>query len=209
MALPSQIDAAVRTHRRPIGQQAFDRFVIVQPDSDDSDEERADAAQFVKRLGNRHACTGTSCMHPRHTEDVAATNQALILAGLAPDPVPSQDANRRISRDVTPLPGASRAKKRREAEAKNPPAPLPDLTWQLGASCRGKDPDLFHAPDGERAQERIVREAKAKAVCMGCPVASACLEYALEKREQGVWGGTSDEERTSLRRRRTWREKAA
>lgn len=209
MALASQIDAAVRVRRPSIGLQAFDRFVVVQPDSNDDTQDKADAAQFVKRLGNRHDCAGMSCAYPRHDEDIAATNQALILAGLAPDPYPSVERDRKISPTTTPLPEVTQAMRRREAEAKNPPPPLPDLSWQIRAACRDEDPDLFYSADGERAQERIVREAKARAVCMGCPVTSTCLDYALERREQGVWGGKTDDERTNVRRRRTWRAKAA
>lgn len=43
---------------------------------------------------------------------------------------------------------------------------------------------------------------RAKKVCATCPVAAACLEYALEAREPGVWGGTTGAERRELRRGR-------
>lgn len=44
----------------------------------------------------------------------------------------------------------------------------------------------------------------AKAVCKRCPVQPECLAYALERGEQwGVWGGTSEEERRSIKRRAT------
>jgi WhiB family redox-sensing transcriptional regulator len=44
---------------------------------------------------------------------------------------------------------------------------------------------------------------KARKICAGCPVASTCLEYALEHRnEHGVWGGCSERERRRILKRR-------
>jgi len=41
----------------------------------------------------------------------------------------------------------------------------------------------------------------AKTLCGECPVKNACLQYALEtKQEHGIWGGTTEEERRRLRR---------
>ncbi|MGD2044020.1 MAG: WhiB family transcriptional regulator, partial [Acidimicrobiia bacterium] len=43
---------------------------------------------------------------------------------------------------------------------------------------------------------------KAKAVCSVCPVIEDCLQYALETNQRsGIWGGTSEKERKSLRRK--------
>jgi WhiB family transcriptional regulator, redox-sensing transcriptional regulator len=71
--------------------------------------------------------------------------------------------------------------------------------WSL-AACQHADPDLFFPVSGTgpgRAQ--IVG---AKAVCARCPVRSDCLHYALAADPvQGVWGGTSEEERRLLRQR--------
>jgi WhiB family redox-sensing transcriptional regulator len=42
--------------------------------------------------------------------------------------------------------------------------------------------------------------ARAKAVCAGCPVREACLEFALANAERwGVWGGTSERQRRAMR----------
>jgi len=44
--------------------------------------------------------------------------------------------------------------------------------------------------------------AAAKAVCAVCDVRVACLDYAVETRQEfGIWGGTDEEERRSLVRR--------
>jgi WhiB family redox-sensing transcriptional regulator len=37
--------------------------------------------------------------------------------------------------------------------------------------------------------------ALAKRVCSTCPIKTACLEWALEHPEEGVWGGTTRQER--------------
>jgi WhiB family redox-sensing transcriptional regulator len=58
----------------------------------------------------------------------------------------------------------------------------------------GVDPELFFLFPAERE-----KEARAKAVCAGCPVRPACLRFALRERVEGVWGGTTDAERRGLR----------
>ena len=43
---------------------------------------------------------------------------------------------------------------------------------------------------------------EAKLVCDTCEVRDACLEWALDaKQDHGVWGGLTEDERRSLRRR--------
>ena len=85
------------------------------------------------------------------------------------------------------------------------PDPLPDApTWQFHAACRGEDSSLFFAPNYfERREQKEAREAKAKAICVRCPVRAECLEYALRIREpHGIWGGLNELERRRLARRR-------
>lgn len=80
-------------------------------------------------------------------------------------------------------------------------------TWRSRAACRNLDPDLFF-PVGETGDALEQVEA-AKAVCRVCPVQQECLEYALAANEQaGIWGGTTEAERRSIRRRRA-RERGA
>ncbi|MFH8669683.1 WhiB family transcriptional regulator [Streptomyces anulatus] len=72
--------------------------------------------------------------------------------------------------------------------------------WRLHAACREEDPDLFF-PIGSTGPA-VVQTEEAKAVCRTCPVRAACLEWALEnKQDSGVWGGLSENERRSLKRR--------
>lgn len=72
----------------------------------------------------------------------------------------------------------------------------PRLDWKLQAACRDLDTSLFF-PESESDA------ADAKAVCAGCPVRQACLDFALLTRQHdGIWGGTTETERRRLRRRR-------
>ncbi|WP_432040324.1 WhiB family transcriptional regulator [Streptomyces cucumeris] len=75
------------------------------------------------------------------------------------------------------------------------------MAWWQNAACTHEDPELFF-PVGIAGPAAQQQEARAKQVCEGCPVAQACLEYALEAgMTHGVWGGTGEEERRALRRR--------
>lgn len=70
--------------------------------------------------------------------------------------------------------------------------------WKNRAACAGYPNSLFFPPsDGADSQVE-----KAKAVCATCEVAEDCLEYALETNQRaGIWGGTTEDERKSLRRK--------
>ncbi len=71
--------------------------------------------------------------------------------------------------------------------------------WQQQAACRGSGTSLFFHPENERGTARENREAKAKQVCMGCPVQSECAAHALAAHEPyGVWGGLTETERTDM-----------
>lgn len=65
--------------------------------------------------------------------------------------------------------------------------------------CR-TDPELFF-PVADEGTEAFEREAApARALCAGCPVRAACLDYALETgQDYGIWGGTSPAERRAPR----------
>jgi WhiB family redox-sensing transcriptional regulator len=79
-------------------------------------------------------------------------------------------------------------------------ADLPDLTevferpaWQQNAACRGADVSIFFPVLGEST-------APAKALCGTCPVAEPCRAYAVDNPgTHGVWGGTSQGQRSVLR----------
>ncbi|MGW4040436.1 WhiB family transcriptional regulator [Streptomyces sp. NPDC004778] len=73
--------------------------------------------------------------------------------------------------------------------------------WRDAALCRSHpDPEMWF-PKGTDAVS-MANEREAKRVCAGCPALMACREWAIESRENsGVWGGLSEHERASLRRR--------
>jgi WhiB family redox-sensing transcriptional regulator len=78
--------------------------------------------------------------------------------------------------------------------------PAQERDWWRSAACREVDPELFFpvAPRGPAA----IEAERAKAVCFACEVRRECLQYALATHQlHGVWGGTSEDERT-LRLRR-------
>ena len=91
----------------------------------------------------------------------------------------------------------------RLAVAPGSPASFDDPnSWRHDALCRGVETDLFF-PAGELGEEPVKHAQAAKAVCFKCPVREACLEYALATDQPfGVWGGTTEAERRSIRRRR-------
>lgn len=70
--------------------------------------------------------------------------------------------------------------------------------WRANSLCRDEDPELFY-PLGETAQYAPMIEA-AKAVCHQCPVMQVCGQWALEHHEDGIWGGTSEGDRSAERR---------
>ena len=63
------------------------------------------------------------------------------------------------------------------------------LDWRRNAACADLDTEDFFPVGTEKASEG------ARAACAACPVKAECLEYALENREHGWWGGTSKAER--------------
>ncbi len=74
------------------------------------------------------------------------------------------------------------------------------MSWHEYAACRGENPELFF-PIGTSAPA-VQQLQQAKAVCGRCGVQSLCLEWAvLAHIDDGVWGGLSEDERRSLKRR--------
>lgn len=75
-----------------------------------------------------------------------------------------------------------------------------DPNWRDYAACSYEDPELFFPIGGTGIA--LLQIEDAKAVCWRCPVVTQCLDWALTVGEDaGVWGGMSEEERRSLKRR--------
>jgi WhiB family redox-sensing transcriptional regulator len=81
------------------------------------------------------------------------------------------------------------------------------LSWMSRGACRQADPELFFpiAVTGPAARQA---EA-AKALCRPCAVRANCLSYALEAMPEGIWGGTTLEERRTARSRSVRRQAGA
>jgi len=75
------------------------------------------------------------------------------------------------------------------------------MDWRSKAACLNEDPELFF-PIGNTGPA-LVQIEEAKAVCRQCSVVDICLKWAMDTgQDAGVWGGMSEEERRSLKRRR-------
>ena len=75
-----------------------------------------------------------------------------------------------------------------------------ELEWRRQAACRLMPAEMFF-PVGTSGVA-VEDLAAAKAVCAQCEVRMACLDYAVETRQEfGIWGGTDEEERRDLARR--------
>lgn len=73
--------------------------------------------------------------------------------------------------------------------------------WATEGACRKSDPELFFPVTSRGPALRQL--ARAKAICECCAVRPQCLEFALETGQNfGIWGGTSEDERQTMRRRR-------
>lgn len=68
--------------------------------------------------------------------------------------------------------------------------------WMDQAACKGRT-NLFFGIAGERPERRVRREASARKVCALCPVLIECRDMARVNRENGFWGGESEEERAA------------
>ncbi len=76
------------------------------------------------------------------------------------------------------------------------PVRAPVAWTQLGA-CQDEDPEIFFpiAASGP-ALDQI---STAKAICGGCAVRLPCLHYAAATKQDGIWGGTTADERRAMR----------
>jgi len=63
------------------------------------------------------------------------------------------------------------------------------------AECKGMPTEIFYPEDDEP-------DDNARAICRRCPVIKECREYALLYEREGFWGGLSEAERRSVRRKR-------
>jgi WhiB family redox-sensing transcriptional regulator len=68
--------------------------------------------------------------------------------------------------------------------------------WMSRGACQREDPELFFPIAAIGPALHQVNAAKA--VCLRCAVRAACLSYGLETRQEGIWGGTTWDERAAM-----------
>lgn len=68
--------------------------------------------------------------------------------------------------------------------------------WIELSLCQEVGVETFFPPDDKPVARDFY--AKAKAVCVKCPVIDECLNYGINE-TYGVWGGTTPTERAALR----------
>ncbi|HEY6315483.1 MAG TPA: WhiB family transcriptional regulator [Streptosporangiaceae bacterium] len=70
--------------------------------------------------------------------------------------------------------------------------------WRDDAACHDADPDLFFPIGTTGTALRQIEEAKR--MCRTCPARIQCLAWALDNGVgEGVWGGTTPDERRVIR----------
>jgi len=74
------------------------------------------------------------------------------------------------------------------------------MSWRNRAACLDEDPELFF-PVGNTGPA-LLQIQEAKEVCARCEVVEECLQLALDSgKDTGVFGGLSEDERRTLKRR--------
>ncbi len=73
--------------------------------------------------------------------------------------------------------------------------------------CSEVAPDMFFSVETEDANGKVISstypfENEAKAVCVSCPMRVQCLSVAVRDNVMGIWGGTTDGERRTIKRQR-------
>lgn len=64
--------------------------------------------------------------------------------------------------------------------------------------CRNYDLEMFFPVD---KAEEVKKLELFRTVCGSCKFQAACLQWALDNREVGIWAGTTSDERRSILRK--------
>lgn len=84
------------------------------------------------------------------------------------------------------------------ALAKLPRPIVEEWTWQQRGRCQNLPSEVFFPEDAARKSRRA-GEARAKRICLSCPVLDECREHAIRTPEPyGIWGATTPRERLDL-----------
>ena len=63
--------------------------------------------------------------------------------------------------------------------------------WRNRARCLDRDPEMFFPQE----RDYSIAYRAAKLVCKSCPVVTQCLQFAIDNQCEGIWGGTTSNER--------------
>jgi WhiB family transcriptional regulator, redox-sensing transcriptional regulator len=78
---------------------------------------------------------------------------------------------------------------------------IESMDWRAAGACLSADPDLFF-PIATGVGAAASQITKAQRICASCRVRQQCLDFAMRNGEiNGIWGGTTPEERIRVRRR--------
>lgn len=78
---------------------------------------------------------------------------------------------------------------------------LANSRWMDEGACVGENPKYWMSTSEEETNREIQENTQlAIQICRKCPVQSECLSHAMSYLEVGVWGGTTDIERTLMRK---------
>ena len=66
------------------------------------------------------------------------------------------------------------------------------------APCATADPEVFFPHKGANGNNINM----AKRICQTCPYIHPCLEWALDNKESGIWGGTTETQRKKMKKHR-------
>lgn len=72
------------------------------------------------------------------------------------------------------------------------------IDWEQ-AACLGMYTDLFYSVEEERSTHAYYYINAVRMTCARCPLWEACLTYAFNNENYGVWGGLTSLERASFR----------
>ena len=82
---------------------------------------------------------------------------------------------------------------------------VPPFVKRTDLACT--DPDvaaLFYGGGEEEEDGRSSIARKAIARCYACPALDECRDWAVRRRESGIWGGTTAAERETIRKGEFW-----
>jgi WhiB family redox-sensing transcriptional regulator len=74
----------------------------------------------------------------------------------------------------------------------------PDFMTAGSPVCTTTDPEIFFPEKGMNGSSQYAVDA-AKKMCNACPYKIACIDWAVDHDEIGIWGGTTPKDRRKLK----------